>query len=65
MKSRRKFKKNIIKSFDCLCNFDDGVFAFKTFLEVSFRKIAEKKTQNLACSKDFTKSRGKIVVSLV
>ena len=45
MKSRRKFKKNIIKSFDCLCNFDDGVFAFKTFLEVSFRKIAEKKTK--------------------
>lgn len=45
MKSRRRFRKNIIRSFDCLCDFDDVVFAFKTFLEVSFRKIGEKKTK--------------------
>ena len=39
----RKTRHYVIKAFDCLCNFDGVVFAFKMFLEVNFRKEVGKK----------------------
>lgn len=40
----RKIGHYVVKAFDCLGNFDGVVVAFKTFLEVNFRKEAGKKT---------------------
>lgn len=40
----RRIGHYVVNAFNCLGNFDGVVFAFKTFLEVNFRKEVGKKT---------------------